>query len=393
MAFPTTIDSFSTKNTGDVIPASDINNPQTAIVALETKVGVDSSAVVTTLDYKVTNTASSDPGHKHTLSSLSDFNVSGSATGNIIQYNGTKYVNVAAASLALKFGGTGADGALSISSGTTTINCANAAVVIKNYTSISITGSGTLAFSNPNTTGTTVILKSQGAVTLTSSSAPMIAMNAMGAAGGAAVSSTGGGNNGSTSKSFSAFNMSFGVGGNPSNGAAAAGGTISLTYQATNPSLLIGKYPNVFTGGGGGGGAVTTNGGTSTSGVGGRGGGGLIIECGGAFNFTTTSGISVAGAVGTAASGSGSATGGGGGGGGGGFCGIFYNTLTANTGTITVSAGTGGNFFDGGATQYSTGGGGGAGSVAGTASATGTTTAGGAGGVGISLVASNTEFA
>lgn len=38
-----------------------------AVIALETKVGVDSSAVATSLDYKVTNTSSSNPGHKHTL--------------------------------------------------------------------------------------------------------------------------------------------------------------------------------------------------------------------------------------------------------------------------------------------------------------------------------------
>lgn len=41
--------------------------------ALEAKVGVDSSAVVTSLDYLVKNTSSSDPGHKHTSSSLSNF--------------------------------------------------------------------------------------------------------------------------------------------------------------------------------------------------------------------------------------------------------------------------------------------------------------------------------
>ena len=54
--FPSTIDSYSTKidNTSDVL-AGDINDVQDAIEALEVKVGVDSSAVTTTLDYKVNN--------------------------------------------------------------------------------------------------------------------------------------------------------------------------------------------------------------------------------------------------------------------------------------------------------------------------------------------------
>lgn len=84
----------------------------------------------------------------------------------------------------MKFGGTGADGALVITSATTTINVGGANVFVLNYTSISITGTGKLAFSNPASNGTIVILKSQGDVTLTSSSAPMIDMSAMGAAGG-----------------------------------------------------------------------------------------------------------------------------------------------------------------------------------------------------------------
>ncbi len=50
------MDVYSTKtdNVSDVL-AADINNPQDAIEALEAKVGVDSSAVTTSLDYKVNN--------------------------------------------------------------------------------------------------------------------------------------------------------------------------------------------------------------------------------------------------------------------------------------------------------------------------------------------------
>ena len=41
------------------------NDPKDAIVALETKVGVNSSAVITTLDYLLKSSSSVDPGHLH----------------------------------------------------------------------------------------------------------------------------------------------------------------------------------------------------------------------------------------------------------------------------------------------------------------------------------------
>jgi len=54
--FPTSLDSYvdKTDNVDDVM-AVDFNNPAAAIVALETKVGINSSIVTTTLDYKVNN--------------------------------------------------------------------------------------------------------------------------------------------------------------------------------------------------------------------------------------------------------------------------------------------------------------------------------------------------
>ena len=57
MAFPTSLNSFVSGNT---IPSSWAN-------ALETKIGIDNSLVITSLDYLVKNTSSSNPGHKHTL--------------------------------------------------------------------------------------------------------------------------------------------------------------------------------------------------------------------------------------------------------------------------------------------------------------------------------------
>jgi hypothetical protein len=56
MAFPTTLSSYVV---GDTIVSSWAN-------ALETKIGIDGSAVATSLDYLVKSTSSTDPGHIHT---------------------------------------------------------------------------------------------------------------------------------------------------------------------------------------------------------------------------------------------------------------------------------------------------------------------------------------
>ncbi len=159
------------------------------------------------------------------------------------------------------FGGTGVDGALTISSGTTNIDLGGSQVFVKNYTSISITGTGALTFSNPHANGTIIILKSQGNVILTSSATRLIDLRLLGATGG-----------------------------------------------------------NAFSG----------------SGKGGRGGGCMYIECAGSWNFTGTvdaSGENFVANTGT------DALGNNGGGGGGTFVGL-YNSLTANSGTVTVTAGT-----------------------------------------------------
>lgn len=268
----------------------------------------------------------------------------------------------------VRFGGTGADGALSISSGTTTIDCANANTVVKNYTSISITGTGKLAFSNPGTGGTIVILKSQGAVTLTSSTAPMIDLKGIGGAGGTGGVPAASGSDGTQGISIQDdVTTHFGnkglVGTNDTTGGVA--GAASTIYS--NIFLYSRTVINAVTrgiriacgsgGGGGGGGRGGTD--FQSGGAGGAGGGGLIIECGGAWNFTTALGISVAGVdgtVGTAANNTnGAAAGGGGGGGAGGFVVVVYNTLTANSGTINTAGGAGG--AGGNATGGSSGGG------------------------------------
>ncbi len=274
-----------------------------------------------------------------------------------------------------KYGGTGSDGALSITSGVTTISLGNATSFVKNYTSISITGTGQLAFSNPNTNGTVIILKSQGAVTLTSSGTPLIEGSSMGASSGKYGNSIGITNTNPGLANTGANNSSTGgVGGAPVflSGNYIKGKSIVLACGSGGIAGGAGTDgAHAASGGGGGGASIITSGGnatngagsggTSSAGTGGIGGGAIYIECGGALNATGT--IYVKGADGGAATGQG----GGGGGGGGGMLLILYATLTANSLTVTTT-------------------GGGSGSGAGSGGN------GGTGGIGFSLVTSNTEF-
>ncbi len=86
--FPTSLDALtnptSTDRVSTVGHASQHANINDAVEALQSKVGVNSSAVTSSLDYKVTNTASIDPGHKHTTGSLS---VSGLTASQLLRVN------------------------------------------------------------------------------------------------------------------------------------------------------------------------------------------------------------------------------------------------------------------------------------------------------------------
>lgn len=318
-----------------------------------------------------------------------------------VVYDGTDFQIVSnfTSTDSIKFGGNGSDGALSISSGTTNIDVGGARIFVRNYSSISITGTGKLTFSNPHSAGTIIILHCSGNVTLTSSQAPMIDDSAMGAEGGLG-GYDGLGNigtrDGSTGTSYTGTSLittNPGQGGTASTSTAGTAATLSA-IGISNVDIM--KYLAVaFCGSGGGGGYYNaSNGGASRAGNGGRGGGCLIIECAGAFNFTTTNGISVAGANGTVGTAtSSSQTNGGGGGGGGGFFMCLYNTLTNNTGSVTISGGVGANTSATNGTA-SRGGGGGASISAGSngASATNGNKSGGDGATGVSLIAANTEF-
>lgn len=268
----------------------------------------------------------------------------------------------------LKFGGTGSDGALSVTSGTTTIDLGNAALVVKNYTSISVTGTGKVAFSNPNSNGTMIILKSQGNVTLTTSGSPAIDASGMGSAAGAAGSGSTAATTATIARTSSMFNT---IPGNVSN----SGGIAPLSIITNVKGILMapgvgggggGQYTAATDGAGGGGGASIINSGSAggaaggntagtASAAGGRGGAALYIECAGTYTNTLAT-VSVAGLAGSNSASNGS---GAGGGGAGGTLYIYYNVLGSDTGTYTITGGAGGTNANGnhnggaGATGYS----------------------------------------
>lgn len=259
-----------------------------------------------------------------------------------------------------KFGGDCSDGALSAVNVTTTVNLGGAAVFIKNYSSITVTGTGTIAFSNPHANGTQIVFRSCGDVTLTSSNVN-IDLRGIGAAGGAGNSAgagaggsngtnwiaglVGGGNGGAAAGAGDSGGggaggssaASAGSAGTAGSGTGSGGAAGSTSYWNSESAPYILTYSRPGAGGGGGG---SGNNNAITGGNGSRGGGGLTIEVGGALNFTGS--INAAGTAGLACAGAAPYSGAGGGGGGGSVS-IIYNTLTANSGTITVSGGNGGS--------------------------------------------------
>ena len=131
----------------------------------------------------------------------------------------------------LKFGGNGTDGVLNVTSGTTTINLGGAAVVVKNYTSMSISVGATVNFSNPNAGGTIIILKSQGNVNIAGT------LNASGMGAAAGTQPTG---------------RLFGETLSATNGSTTAGGTVTnSSFYLTNATDLYRRNVVLVCGGGG----------------------------------------------------------------------------------------------------------------------------------------------
>lgn len=278
-----------------------------------------------------------------------------------------------------KFGGTGADGALSITAGTTTtIDLGGSAYVIKNYTSITIPATAALTFSNPNANGTVVVLKATGDST--------IGGLIYGVGFGAAVGSD------SNYPLDALVHNGVGVG---------TSGTAGAQYTLTR-LLFAQKYKTsiVVPGSSGVNGQNGSLGGIG--GVGGRGGMGLRMEVKGTYTFTGTINLSgAAGIIGTIGAGSDCGRlAGSGGSGSGGLYHILVGTLSTNSGTYTVAGGpavTGPNASSGSCFGTQGFGGASAGSYAG-AGAKGTnggTNDGGSGALGASgggVVEVNTEF-
>ncbi len=287
-----------------------------------------------------------------------------------------------------KFGGTGADGALTVSSGTTTLDLGGAKYFQKNYTTITIALGATLDFTNPNAEGTIVNLKATGNVTI-AGTVDLRGVGGQASAGGAGGTTQGqsgsNGTNGEDSDYILDTTVHYGGAGllgATNNGGDAVSGPAAYTLTAQgnlytiDDDVLFRRLLYVVPGAAGGSGAGGAAGNTDPhpdgggGGAGGDGGGALILEVRRTLDFT---GIINAdgqdGAAGVAGTGNvptNTAGGGGGGGGGGGAGGhviVLYNAQSAVSGSIAVSGGDGGAGGNCGARNGSpaggTGGGGG----------------------------------
>lgn len=87
--FPVSIDNYTNPNPTDdvsvVVHSTQHANHNDSIEAIEAKLGINSSAVTTSIDYLLKSSSSSDPGHKHTAASLTGI-PDGSGTTNEISY-------------------------------------------------------------------------------------------------------------------------------------------------------------------------------------------------------------------------------------------------------------------------------------------------------------------
>lgn len=279
--------------------------------------------------------------------------------------------------------GNGSDGAFS---GTTAINLSSAALVVKQYTSVTLASTDTLTFTNPNSNGTAIVFLVQGDAVMTTSATRGVDLRSLGAPGGAAISGTSNatGNAGTVGK----CGMFQANAGSPGSGSSAGNGGATPTFQGlpTDSQYLI-NDPFMWVGAGGGSGSVIGNGSGSsaTSGAGGRAAGSFTMFVGGGLNITCV--IDATGTAGGNASGSSSPpNAGGGGGGAGGRVRIYYKYLIANSATINITGGAGGSAFGNWGTQGG-GGGGGNGKQGGTAGTSGIPGPGGAGADGDSIVA------
>lgn len=97
--FPSNLDTYTNPTSTSSTNSPSLSAGQTlqndSLVSVETKIGVDGSTVVTTLDYKLKNTASVDPGHTHTGASLA----AGSVTATQLAANAVTGTAIATGSV------------------------------------------------------------------------------------------------------------------------------------------------------------------------------------------------------------------------------------------------------------------------------------------------------
>lgn len=297
----------------------------------------------------------------------------GETPTDALQLTPKKYVDDAILTPA-GFGGTGEDGALS---GSTTIALGSGSYAVKNYTTITLAVGQLIDFSGPSDTGTVVVLKATGDVTIAGTIDLQGVGSKFGAGGGVASSgSAGSGGIGvsgtNPNSSIILFESSIagigGAGGLQSVGGTATGGAAGVvppsrvfyTFTSTTDEGKIAARRGIYiccgAGGAGGGGGGDNNSGDTgnTAGTGasaGRGGGALLIECAGTLTFTGS--ILINGGNGSVGNQpvAGSpppdegtyGCGGGGGGGSAGMCVLLAKTVADESGTITATGGDGGN--------------------------------------------------
>jgi hypothetical protein len=348
-------------------------------------------------------------------------NVAGSgASGQVLTTNGTnwsaQYISNG------NWFGTGADGALNITSGTTSLtSTTDGAAVVKNYSSISISSGATLTLSNrckglilyctgnctingtikmdglgASAAGSALtiseytqqsdgITTGQGPIIINTFSTPAAggaggagAAGSAGGTGGTGTAGTGGtagqaGGGGGGGGSYSGSAGGSGAAGTSYCGGSGGGGAAYNIATAGNGSTnggTGGSGANAgVSGAGGGGGGAGQPGGSAGSGDGAGsngsaatagGGGYLVLIVGGNLTIGSTGLISSNGtAGGNGGNGSGQVSGAGGGGAGGGVIWIFYAGTLSNSGTVECLGGAGGT----GGSTYTTqkGGTGGAG--------------------------------
>lgn len=276
------------------------------------------------------------------------------------------YLNQAEATSGVVFGGDGSDGALNVTSGTTTLPLG----VEYNYTSITIASGATLTVSGGGDGDEMLVLKCQGDF-VNEGTIDLAGKGAAGGAGGAgkdtwSVGTADSGTNGTSVQEYvDGTTPDGGIGGDGAEVTSTtndAPDTAATAAANKNATYFVPAPLNGAGGGGGGGGTRGNTGNTGgDGGAGGNGGVALVLEVAGSFDNAGT--ITVNGEDGTVGqdsvgNGSNSTDVGAGGGGGGGAAGSIYarykGALT-DSGTLTAAGGSGG--IGGVATNKSTGGG------------------------------------